>query len=164
MKTYNFYRLYSKHWYPKQLLLSICIACFLGGTAHAASQPVIKKYSAVARKSIDFGVGAEPQKLEFKFDGATAWVREDGSFHIDAEIKHGHLLCGTYRVGINFGIGNPACTNVNWIADPHYVSKRKQCNNSWLVHTGSGTDSHVVKNFNQITCAQMLIKCTGKCN
>jgi len=133
-------------------------------TAHADSEPVIKKYSAVAHKSIDFGVGAGPQKLEFKFDGATAWVREDGSFQVDAEIKHGSLLCGTYKVGINFGMGKPACTNVEWIDEPHYVTKRKQCNNAWMVHTGAGTDTHVVKNFNQITCAQILIRCTGKCN
>jgi len=149
--------------YSQFVAVFVCMAIFLVGTTHA-SEPVVKKYSAVARKSIDFGVGAEPQKLEFKFDGASAWVREDGSFHVEAEIKHGSLLCGTYRVGINFGIGKPACTNVNWVADPHYVTKRKQCNNAWMVHAGSGNDSHVVKNFNQITCAQILIKCTGKCN
>ena len=145
------------------LIFVWCFICLLPLSAAAESEPVIKKYSAVARKSIDFGRGAGPQKLEFRFDNASAWVRENGTFQLEAEIKHGWLLCGTYEVGINFGIGSPACTNVSWIGQPRYVSRRKQCNHAWMVHTGSDIESEVVGDFNQITCAQLLIKCTGKC-
>jgi len=132
-------------------------------TAFADSEPVIKKYSAVARKSVDFGVGASPPKLEFRFDNATAWVRDNGTFALDAEIKHEWLLCGTYEVGINFGIGSPACTNVSWLGSPRYVTKRKQCNHAWMVHSGTDIEREVINNFPEITCAQLVIKCTGKC-
>lgn len=146
------------------MYLMLCGMCFfITTTVQADSGPVVKKYSAIARKSIDFGVGAKTQKLEFKFDGASAWLRQDGNFQLEAEIKHGSLLCGTYEVGLRFGTGSPACTNVSWLGKPHYVTKRKQCNNAWMVHSGSGTEREAASDFSQITCAQLLIKCTGKC-
>ena len=129
----------------------------------AEEKAVVKKYSALARKSIDFGTGGLPQRLDFRFDNATAWLRQNGDFGIEAEIKHAWLLCGDYQVGIRFGIGSPACTNVSWVTDPHYVTNRKQCNNAWMVHSGAGTEVDIAGDFAQITCAQMLIKCTGKC-
>lgn len=129
----------------------------------ADDKAVVKKYTALARKSIDFGTGGLPQKLDFRFDHATAWLRQNGDFGIEAEIKHAWLLCGDYQVGIRFGIGSPACTNVSWITEAHYVTNRKQCNNAWMVHSGAGSDSDVTGDFSQITCAQMLIKCSGKC-
>ena len=144
------------------LLISCCI-CMACATAYADTDSVVKKYTAVARKTIDFGAGAEPPKLEFRFDGATALLRENGTFQLEAEIKHGWLLCGTYEVGINFGIGSPACTNVSWIGEPRYVSSRKQCNHAWMVHSGSDAAPEVVGDFAEITCAQLSIKCTGKC-
>ena len=131
--------------------------------AYAEKDIVVKKYSAVARKSIDFGVGATPQKINFRFDNATAWLRENGTFQLDAEIKHGWLLCGTYEVGVRFGIGKPACANVSWISKPRYVSKRKQCNNAWMVHHGTDAEADVVGDVDLITCAQLVVKCTGKC-
>lgn len=134
-----------------------------GVQADSDAQPVIKKYSAVARKSLDFNLDNGNRRLDFGFDGATAWVRENGDFQVDAEIKHQWLLCGTYEVGIRFGIGNPSCTNVSWISEPHYVSRRKQCNNAWMAHTGNGNDAEVPGDFVQLSCAQLLIKCTGKC-
>lgn len=128
-----------------------------------ADKIVEKKYSAVARKSMDFGVGAEPQKTEFKFDSASAWLRENGSFKVDAEIKHNALLCGTYEVGIRFGIGKPACSNVSWLSKTQFISKRKQCNHAWMVHQGSGTDPDLVGDVDLVTCGQLVVKCTGKC-
>lgn len=128
-----------------------------------ADEAVEKKYSAVARKSVDFGVGAEPQKTEFKFDSASAWLRENGAYHVEAEIKHGSLLCGTYEVGVRFGIGQPACTNVSWLSSTQFVSKRKQCNHAWMAHQGSGTDTELVGDVDLVTCAQLVIRCTGKC-
>jgi len=146
------------------LLLMTCVALFTA-TAAAPSDDaaVVKKYTALARKSIDFGSSGLPQKLEFRFDNATAWLRQNGDFGIEAEIKHGWLMCGDYQVGIRFGIGGPACTNVSWVTDPRYVTNRKQCNNAWMVHSGADTEAGITGDFAQITCAQMLIKCTGKC-
>lgn len=149
------------------IMLLICLiagAGMFGSTvASAEKKTVVKKYSAVARKSMDFGGGGLPQKLEFKFDNATAWLKENGEFSLEAEIKHSGLLCGDYEVAIHFGIGSPACANVSWIGEPYYISNKKQCNNAWMVHSGTGVVADVTDEFAQISCAQLLIKCTGKC-
>ncbi|MGD8641096.1 MAG: hypothetical protein PVG89_10740 [Gammaproteobacteria bacterium] len=150
-------------------IISIAILCGVGmfsstiGYAESQTKPVITKYSAVARKSMDLGSRNLPKKVEFRFDGANAWLRENGDFGVDAEVKHRWLLCGTYEVGIRFGIGAPACANVSWIGETHYVSRRKQCNNAWMAHAGNGNDIDAANAFPEITCAQLLIKCTGKC-
>jgi hypothetical protein len=112
---------------------------------------------------MDLGSRNLPKKVEFRFDGANAWLRENGDFGVDAEVKHRWLLCGTYEVGVRFGIGAPACANVSWIGETHYVSRRKQCNNAWMAHAGNGNDIDAANAFPEITCAQLLIKCTGKC-
>jgi hypothetical protein len=133
-------------------------------SADSQSKPVFKKYSAVAHKPMDFGSPNLPKKLEFRFDGAKAWLRDTGDFGVDAEIKHQWLLCGTYEVGIRFGIGSPgSCTNVSWVTEPQYISRRKQCNNAWMAHAGNGNSIDAANDFPRITCAQLLIKCTGKC-
>lgn len=146
-------------WLPVVLILALVV----DADAWGADKIVEKKYSAVAKRSVDFGVGAEPQKIEFKFDGASAWLRENGSFKVDAEIKHNALLCGTYEVGIRFGIGKPACSNVSWLSQTQFISKRKQCNHAWMVHQGSGMDTDLVGDVDLITCGQLVVKCTGKC-
>lgn len=146
-----------------RLSVVLVIAFIVNVNALAEEKVVEKKYSAVARKSVDFGVGAEPQKTEFKFDSASAWLRENGSFKIEAEIKHNALLCGTYEVGIRFGIGKPACSNVSWLSKTQFISKRKQCNHAWMVHQGSGKDMDLVGDVDLITCGQLVVKCTGKC-
>ena len=149
------------------LLAILCCISLLTLPVFAESkkdQAVVKRYSAVARSVIDFGTGGGlPQKLEFKIDNASAWLRKTGEFAVEGEIKHGSLLCGNYELGIRFGIGSPQCSNVSWITDPHYVTNRKQCNNAWMVHAGSGKEIGITSDFDQITCAQFLIKCTGKC-
>ena len=144
-------------------LLVLLMLSFIS-IASWAAEPVERKYSAVARKSVDFGVGAQPQKTEFKFDGALAWLREDGSFKVDAEVKHESLLCGTYEVGIRFGIGKPDCSNVSWLSKTQYVSKKRQCNHAWMAHVGSGKDTDLVGDVDLVTCGQLVIRCTGKCN
>ena len=145
------------------MLVYIVFGLLASVAVQADDSAVVKKYTALARKSIDFGSNGLPEKLDFRFDNATAWLRQNGDFGIEAEIKHGWLLCGDYQVGLRFGIGSPACTNVSWVTEPHYVTKRKQCNNAWMVHSGAGSEVDITDDFAQITCAQMLIKCTGKC-
>lgn len=146
----------------RSMLLVLFCATFFS-TALLADDTVEKKYSAVARKSVDFGVGAQPQKTEFKFDSASAWLRENGTFKVEAEIKHGSLLCGTYEVGVRFGIGKPACSNVSWLSETRFVTKRKQCNHAWMAHQGTGTDPELVGDVDLVTCGQLVIRCTGKC-
>ena len=118
----------------------------LSMSAVLAEEPVERKYSAVARQSVDFGVGGE-----------------NGTFHVEAEVKHESLLCGTYEVGVRFGIGKPGCTNVSWLSRTQFVTKRKQCNHAWMSHQGSGTDTDLIGDVDLVTCGQLVIRCTGKC-
>jgi hypothetical protein len=142
----------------------VSIVCFFGCAGIVlAKDTVEKKYSAVAQRSVDFGVGASPQKINFKFDGGSAWLRENGTFQVEAEVKHESLLCGTYEIGIRFGIGSPACTNVSWLSKTRFISKRKQCNHAWMVHQGTDTETGIVDDMDIISCAQLVVKCTGKC-
>jgi len=139
---------------------------FVTGAALASSDKkneVIKRYSAIPNKPVNWGGGGLPEKLEFQFDNASAWLRQNGDFGLEAEVKHGWLLCGTYEVAVRFGIGKPACTNVSWVSEPNYMRSHKQCNNSWMVHSGQGSEPVVSDNFDNINCAQLVIKCTGKC-
>jgi len=147
----------------QKFLLTVLLFIMFSSVLMAEEPTVVKKYSAVAKKSVDFGVGAQTPKIEFKFDNGSSWLRQNGAFKVDAEIKHGSLLCGTYEVGVRFGIGSPACTNVSWLSETQFVTKRKQCNHAWMAHQGSGTDSGLVSDFDQITCGQLVVKCTGKC-
>lgn len=147
----------------KSLLTAILCLLVLFTTVAFAEEPVERKYSAVGRQSVDFGVGAEKQKIEFKFDSASAWLRENGTFHVEAEVKHESLLCGTYEVGVRFGIGKPGCTNVSWLSKTQFVSKRKQCNHAWMSHQGSGTDVDLIGDVDLVTCGQLVVRCNGKC-
>ena len=145
------------------LLLITLFSILLTGFVIADEKSVVKKYSAVAKKSVDFGVGAKQPKIEFKFDSGSSWLRENGAFGVEAEIKHGSLLCGTYEIGVRFGIGKPACTNVSWLSETQFVTKRKQCNHAWMAHQGSGKDIDLVGDVDLVTCGQLVVKCTGKC-
>lgn len=148
------------------LLLSSFLLLTVSTTVVAQSDKkdeVIKRYSAIPDKSVNWGTGGLPEKLAFKFDNANAWLRENGDFGLEAEVKHGWLMCGTYEVAVRFGIGIPACTNVSWISQPSYVRSHKQCNNSWMVHSGNGSVPTISDDFENINCAQLIIKCTGKC-
>ncbi|WP_455219030.1 hypothetical protein [Kaarinaea lacus] len=113
-KELSFIRLINKVLLLSIFLSATFVTLFTTTVVLAADdKTVVKKYTALARKSIDFGTGGLPQKLDFRFDNATAWLRQNGDFGIEAEIKHAWLLCGDYQVGIRFGIGSPACTNVS---------------------------------------------------
>lgn len=124
----------------------------------------LKKISAPARKPAVV-LPSDPKQLDFVFDKSSdmkAWIRENGDLFIEGFIRHNHFRCGTYQLGIQFGKGD-ACANVEWFSEPVYVSHKRQCNQAVLHHDGYQNDPKVVAKFNEITCAQLFIKCEGVC-
>lgn len=122
----------------------------------------VRRDTAPAVKTIDWA-NPKASKLEFSFDGIKGWLRSDGVLRIEGPIQHKGLRCATYQLGIRFGAGKPACTNVKWLTQAKYGPGRKHCNNALLVHAAADSDPKLKKVYARITCAERLIKCTGNC-
>lgn len=124
----------------------------------------VRKLATDARRGSNIGGAQSLARLDFLFGDIRAWLLQDGNWHIEGNIQHHGARCGTYSLGIQFGIGNPGCANVEWIGQPAYVTQRRQCNNALMNHTGGDQDSIAADEFERINCAQRLINCSGKCN
>jgi len=107
--------------------------------------------------------GFELQRKNFRFGEFTGWLKRDGTWHIEGPVRHNGLLCGTYEVGVRFGIGEQECTNVQWISDVTYVTSNEQCNGAERPHSGTEIDDSLVGQFDAINCAERVIRCTGTC-
>jgi hypothetical protein len=107
--------------------------------------------------------GFELQRKDFRFGQFSGWLKRDGTWHIEGPVRHNGLLCGTYEVGVRFGMGEQGCTNVQWISDVSYVTSNEQCNNAERPHSGTEIDDALAGQFDAITCAERVIRCTGTC-
>ncbi|UCD67920.1 MAG: hypothetical protein JSW48_14110 [Betaproteobacteria bacterium] len=132
------------------------------GAADAAADEV-RKLATEPRRASDVGSELSPARLDFFFGDIRAWLLQDGNWHIEGNIQHRGALCGRYELGIQFGIGSPGCSNVEWMGSPAYVTIRTHCNNALLSHAGSDVDHVAAEAFDRINCAQRLIRCSGTC-
>jgi hypothetical protein len=107
--------------------------------------------------------GFELQRKNFRFGEFTGWLKRDGTWHIEGPVRHHGLLCGTYEVGMRFGVGERECTNVQWISEVTYVTSNNQCNDAERPHSGTGIDESLSGQFDAISCAERVIRCTGNC-
>jgi len=119
--------------------------------------------SAPARAAATDSVVRVPDRLDFNFGELRLWLRRTGEWHVEGEVSHRGLLCGTYEVGIRFGVGDPACANVSWLSSVRYVTSRKQCNSATVIHTGGDIQRELTGPFPSISCAERVIRCTGNC-
>jgi len=148
----------------KKILLSLVIAVSTMSVSALGAAETVKKTTAVAKKP-SVVLPDEPKQWDFLFDKSSdlkAWLRDNGNFLLQGYIRHNHLLCGTYQLGIQFGKGD-GCVNVEWISEPVYVSRQRQCNQAVLHHYGSGNVPEAAAKFDEVTCAQLYIKCEGVC-
>jgi len=122
---------------------------------------------AVAKEPLTtLGDNTNARTILFEFDRNAelkATLNNKGQWKIEGWIQHKGLFCGDYALGIKFGHGNPGCVNVKWLNDPTYVTRQKQCNNTRMHHSGWGSSPEIIKYLDDITCAQSLIRCTGRC-
>jgi hypothetical protein len=148
----------------KKSFLYLVILFFTAGVCGTAIAETVKKFTAVAKKP-SFVLPKDKPQLDFVFDKASdmkAWLQDNGNFLLQGYIRHNHFRCGTYQLGIQFGIGD-GCVNVEWLAEPIYISRQRQCNQAVLHHDGSGNVPEAAAKFNEVTCAQLYIKCDGVC-
>jgi hypothetical protein len=87
----------------------------------------------------------------------------NGEWKVEGSVHHNGLLCGTYEVGMRFGVGKPDCTDVEWISETQYATSQYQCNNADMMHTGFGNDGILLEKFDVISCAERVVRCTGNC-
>lgn len=150
-------------WLPKALALTLALGQLVSADdGNAAS---VKRLKAPARAGMEWDPDGKLTKIEFKFDDASAWLRSNGDWYIDGEVIHTRLRCATYQLGMRFGHGNPACVNVEWLTEPRFVTSKKQCNSAVVPHEGGENDPALASEFERITCAERLIRCSdGACN
>lgn len=137
------------------------IACAIAASAAAADE--VRKLATEPRRTNDVGGELSPARLDFYFGDIRAWLLEDGNWQIEGNVQHRGALCGRYELGIQFGIGRPGCSNVEWMGFPAYVTIRTHCNNALLRHSGGDINYAAAAAFDRINCAQRLIRCSGTC-
>ena len=126
---------------------------------------VVKRFSATVSKPSGLILPDEMKKLQFKFSNAelSAWVRQNGEWYIEGSISHNNFFCADYSLGIRVGEGHPGCIDVKWLTEDQYATRKKQCNNVNMNHSGYQSNSEIAGIFGKITCAQAVVKCEGAC-
>ena len=148
----------------QRILISMFLAILCTGLLTPVHANDVRKLATEARRGGNIGGAQSLARLDFRFGDIRAWLLQDGNWHIEGKIQHRGALCGTYSLGIQFGIGSPGCANVEWIGRPAYVTQRRQCNSALINHAGGDQNVDAASEFDRINCAQRLINCTGKCN
>ena len=119
--------------------------------------------TAVARPAAEWNKDGKPVKLEFDFGDFKAWARRDGSWNAEGTVQHRGLQCGTYTLSLRVGRGNPGCTDVQWFGEPRAVASVQLCNNAPGPLTGGSNEFRDAARFDEISCAERVIRCTGNC-
>ena len=147
----------------QRLLITLFFATACSVLAAPADADGVRKLATEPRRSSNIGGAQSLARLDFYYGDIRAWLLQDGNWHIEGGVQHRGAFCGTYQLGIQFGIGNPGCANVEWISTPIYVTQRRQCNSALIIHVGGDQSQIAADAFDQISCAQRLIYCTGNC-
>jgi len=142
----------------------------LGLVTLAAAAPVMADDSGapvgrttVARPAAEWNKDGKPVKLEFDFGDFKAWARRDGSWSAEGTVQHRGLQCGTYTLSLRVGRGSPGCVDVQWFGEPRAVASVQLCNNAPGPLTGGNNEFRDAARFDEITCAERVIRCAGNC-
>jgi hypothetical protein len=135
----------------------------LAATLCSAAGADEKRAESAAQNSRISYDSAKLKRKDFNFFGFKAWLNHEGIWSIEGNVSHKGLMCATYEVGMRFGIGKEGCTEVQWLGSDLYVTSEMQCNNATVNHRGMYTDLTLADHFDEITCAQRVINCTGVC-
>jgi hypothetical protein len=144
--------------------IALLLAC--SASAQDDEDPAIGRANAPAVPAIAVTADGKTDRLEFDFgrNRGKAWLSRKGELYVETWVQHRGLLCATYEVGVRFGHGDPGCANVQWLAPAKYVTSRRQCNNAIVQHIGVDTEFRLGAEFDQVTCAQRMIRCaSGSC-
>ena len=108
-------------------------------------------------------VPGQASRKTFQKQGVQGWLDETGAWHIEGEVDHGRLRCGTYQMGIQFGRGNPACSAAEWLTGVEYATRLRHCNSATRLHTGGGRFPQAGNRFEEVNCVRVLVRCEGVC-
>lgn len=108
-------------------------------------------------------VDAEGSRMTFRKRGTHGWVDDTGAWQIEAEVDHGRFLCASYEVGIQLGVGDPACSNVTWLTEPEFVTRLRHCNHATRLHTGRGRFTDPADRIDEANCVRVVVRCEGSC-
>ncbi|KAF0101776.1 MAG: hypothetical protein FD187_1819 [bacterium] len=128
-----------------------------------ADSDYIKKSTAAARPSAMLSVAGKPDRIDFNFFDSQAWVMPNGDWQARGRVSHRGMLCGTYELGMRFGVGSSGCNDVQWLGEPVYVTSQNHCNSATEFHQGGDSQPELKEDFARITCAERLIRCSGNC-
>ena len=107
--------------------------------------------------------GFKLQRKDFRFGGYAAWLKRGGEWQVEGPVRHRGLICGTYELGLRFGVGSPDCTDVRWVSPVAFVTSQTQCNDAEMPHVGNEIDPALQDQFDAITCAERVVRCSGNC-
>jgi hypothetical protein len=148
-------------------IAAVAVSTLLGAApfshAQETSEPTISGATAAAKPPQGLVLPSDPKRITFDFGDAKGWLQENGQWHIEGWVQHSGLVCATYEFGIQFGIGSPACSSVQWLDTAQYATSQKQCNSARLFHDGMEFNTAAADRFTEISCAQRLVRCTGRC-
>jgi hypothetical protein len=150
----------------KRGMIYVMMCCmFLGNMSlsTAADDAKITRLTAMAKKPSVILPNDVP-KLDFDFGDIQATLKKNGEITVKGWVNHSRIRCGNYSIGLRFGQGEHACTNVKWLTDVRYLTFQKQCNSARVEHNGFEIGQAEAAQFDKITCAQRLIRCMGACD
>ncbi|MBK8017267.1 MAG: hypothetical protein IPK20_11465 [Betaproteobacteria bacterium] len=147
------------------LLLVTGMLLIRSAAAQEDPDPRFRGLIAPAVASFSLSADGKPDRKDFDFgrNVGKAWLASKGEVKIDTWVQHRGLRCARYEVGIRFGEGDHGCTNVRWLAPVHWLTSINQCNNALMQHAAVDTDEHMVDFFDQVTCAERIVRCEGNC-
>jgi hypothetical protein len=144
------------------LLLSLAVGEI--AMAEAGDAENINRITAVASPAMEWLPDGQPARVDFNFGDVKGWLRSSGEWGLEGMVTHNRLLCATYQLGMRFGSGHPACTDVQWLTPEQYATSVKQCNSAPVRHSGAEINPEIAAKFSSISCAESLLKCTGACD
>jgi len=145
--------------------LSVSVALWLFTAVTFGAEPDIPGVgrTAPARPAAEWDANGKPVRIDFDFGDVKAWARRDGSWNAEGTIQHRGMLCATYTLSLRVGRGEPACNKVKWFNEPRAVANTVLCNNAPGFISGGNTEFRDKARFNEITCAERTISCSGNC-
>jgi hypothetical protein len=138
-------------------------AAFVFQASGVAADEYTRRATAATRVSVSDLAAGRRDRLEFDSGEFKGWLDRKGEWYVEGDVSHVGLLCGVYETGLRFGKGDPGCTNVDWLSEVHYGSRRTQCNGATVKHAAWHNEPALEAQFEKITCAERVIRCTGNC-
>lgn len=131
--------------------------------AQQNEKETVTRLTAMAKKPAVILPNDKP-RLEFDFGDIKATLNKDGDMTVKGWVSHVRLRCANYSIGLRFGQGEQGCTNVRWLTEEKYLTFQTQCNSAKMEHNGFETGDAEAAQFDQVTCAERLLRCSGVCN